>query len=143
MSGEKRVNPGNARSGLTARKPTPRRLVVFCSTAVEASLVIGWPPKAIHARWTREPGEGGQRVACRPPSVRTSSQVIYRARTAGARTACASRALGRVAKERSKLGSRPGFRESIASDVLSEVNVCVHELLLHPRYRVFCYYMQQ
>src|SRR5215813_10399291 len=33
--GVKRVNPGQARSGLHARKPIPRRLSVFCSTTLD------------------------------------------------------------------------------------------------------------
>src|SRR6516165_4622724 len=36
--GVKRVNPGQARSGLHARKPTPRRLSVFCSTTLDISI---------------------------------------------------------------------------------------------------------
>src|SRR5262252_9554703 len=44
MRGEKRVNPGDARSGLSARRPTPRRLVVFCSTTVDSCLVMNDPP---------------------------------------------------------------------------------------------------
>src|SRR5262250_1831819 len=34
-TGAKRVNPGQARSGSHARRPTPRRLSVFCSTILD------------------------------------------------------------------------------------------------------------
>jgi len=42
------------------------------------------------------------------------------------------RALVRLTAERGKLGSRSGFRESIPNNVLSEVDVPVHELLPVP-----------
>src|SRR6266436_1575983 len=37
-TGAKRVNPGQARSGSHARRPTPRRLSVFCSTTLDIRL---------------------------------------------------------------------------------------------------------
>src|ERR1700757_4864887 len=40
-TGAKRVNPGQARSGSHARRPTPRRLSVFCSTTLGIQISNG------------------------------------------------------------------------------------------------------
>src|SRR5271165_2063771 len=40
-TGAKRVNPGQARSGSHTRRPTPRRLSVFCSTTLGIQISNG------------------------------------------------------------------------------------------------------
>src|SRR5262245_19304315 len=54
----------------------------------------------------------------------------------------AFRALVRLATERRTLGSHPSFREPLANDVLSDVDVSIHELLLPSWSSFFCYYLK-
>src|SRR6516164_5140024 len=50
--GVKRLNPGHARSGLHARRPTPRRLSVFCSTTLDIRISNARAKPVFGKKWT-------------------------------------------------------------------------------------------